>query len=301
MRFGVIGLGRMGASMARHAVEKGHSVIGFDESAEVRAEMAATHIQCARSIEELVATLASPRVIILSVPHGEPTHTCCNLLCPLLSPGDLVCDNGNSHWEDSKRHAASFAVAGIGFLDIGTSGGVSGARHGGCFMVGGERRHFERVEPILRDLAVDDDAVYYVGPTGSGHFVKLIHNAIEFGMIQSIAEGIEMLMRSEYDLDLPSLLNNWMHGSVVRSWLVELMGKALSENRDFGELCAYVEDTGEVKRVLDWALKEDIPTPVISLSQTVLMQYRDIDTPMAKAVALLRNQFGGHPVHKAGE
>lgn len=217
MRFGVIGLGRMGASMAKHGVEKGHSIVGFDESAEVRAEVAATHIQCAGSIEELVDALAFPRVIILLVPHGGPTHMCCDLLCSLLSPGDLVCDNGNSHWEDSKRHAADFAVAGICFLDIGTSGGVSAARHGACFMVGGERQDFERVEPILRDLAVDDDAVYYVGPVGSGQFVELIRNAIEFGMVQSIAEGIEMLMRSEYDLDLPSLLNNWTHGSVVRS------------------------------------------------------------------------------------
>lgn len=300
MRFGIIGLGRMGANLATHALEKGHSVVGFDQSAEARAAQASSGIECVSSLEELVSRLQPPRIIILSVPHGEPTQASCNTLRSLLSPGDLVCDNGNSHWEDSKRHAVEFNAAGIHFLDVGTSGGVSGARNGACFMVGGERADFELVQPILRDLAVDDEAVHYVGPAGSGHFVKLIHNAIEFGMIQSIAEGIEMLMRAEYDLDMPALLNHWMHGSVVRSWLVELMGKALSEHPDFSDLSTYVEDTGEVKWALDWALENDIPIPVISLSQTALMQYRDSDSPQAKAVALLRNQFGGHPVHKAG-
>jgi 6-phosphogluconate dehydrogenase len=155
------------------------------------------------------------------------------------------------------------------------------------------------VAPILRDLAVDEQGALFVGPPGSGHFVKLVHNAIEFGMVQAIGEGVELLMRSGFPLDLPRVLDNWMHGSVIRSWLVELMGTALRTERDFAELSPYVEDTGEVKWVVAWALEQDIPTPVVSLSQTMLMQYRDLDSPTAKAVALLRNQYGGHPVHRA--
>jgi len=157
------------------------------------------------------------------------------------------------------------------------------------------------VEPILRDLAVDPEGVIYAGSTGSGHFTKLVHNAIEFGMVQAIAEGVELLQRSEFSLDLPALFTNWNHGSVIRSWLVELMADALRDNPDFGRLSTYVEDTQEVKWVLSWALDRDIPTPVISDAQAALMEYRDTDWPAAKAVALLRHGYGGHPVHMAQE
>lgn len=236
--------------------------------------------------------------MVIYVPHGAPTEGVCQALRPVLTAGDIVADGGNSHWADSVRRHALFAEAGIHFLDIGTSGGVSGARHGACFMVGGERDAYDRVAPLLADLAVDAEGTFFVGPPGSGHFVKLVHNAIEFGMVQAIAEGIELLQRSGYELDLAGLFNNWMHGSVIRSWLVELMGNALRARPDFAALSTYVEDTGEVKWVLEWALERDIPTPVVSTAQTALMQYRDLDTPAAKAVALLRNQYGGHPVHR---
>jgi 6-phosphogluconate dehydrogenase len=168
-------------------------------------------------------------------------------------------------------------------------------------MAGGERDAFAVVEPLLRDLAFDAQATLFVGAPGSGHFVKLIHNAIEFGMVQAIAEGMELLQRSDFELDLPALLENWNHGSVIRSWLVELMREALEENPDLERLSTYVEDTGEVKWVLAWALERDIPSPVISDSQQALMAYRDLDWPAAKAVALLRHGFGGHPVHHADE
>ncbi|MGZ4238823.1 MAG: NAD(P)-binding domain-containing protein, partial [Solirubrobacteraceae bacterium] len=187
------------------------------------------------------------------------------------------------------------------FLDVGTSGGLRGARHGACFMAGGDRAAYELVEPLLRDLAFDSEATLFVGPPGSGHFVKLIHNAIEFGMVQAIAEGAEMLMRAEYSLDLPALFHNWNHGSVIRSWLIELMRDGLSDNPDFERLSTYVEDTGEVKWVLGWALDRDIPSPVIADSQQALMNYRDLDSAQAKAVALLRHGFGGHPVHQRVE
>ena len=299
MKFGVIGLGRMGANLARHAVEKGHEVVGYDPNQETTNKLAGEGVQPAASITELASKLGKPRIVFAYVPHGEATESVCRSLRPVLSAGDIVADGGNSHWADSKRRRAFFAEAGIRFLDVGTSGGVSGARQGACFMVGGDRETYKAVVPILRDLAVDEEGAFFVGPPGSGHFVKLVHNAIEFGMVQAIAEGVELLKRSGYELDLVGLFNNWMHGSVIRSWLVELMGKALAENPDFAGLSTYVEDTGEVKWVLDWALEQDVPVPVVSASQTALMQYRDLDWPSAKAVALLRNQYGGHPIHRA--
>jgi 6-phosphogluconate dehydrogenase len=232
------------------------------------------------------------------VPHGRPTDEVCDSLRERLDRGDVVVDGGNSHWEDSRRRHADFGREGILFADMGTSGGVWGARHGACFMVGGDEAAFELVAPLLGDLAFDERAVLFVGEPGSGHFAKLIHNAIEFGMVQAIAEGVELLARSDFALDLPALFDNWAHGSVIRSWLVELMRDELRENPDLGQLSTYVEDTGEVKWVLDWALERDIPSPVISLSQQALMCYRDLDWPAAKAVALLRHGFGGHPVHR---
>jgi 6-phosphogluconate dehydrogenase len=301
MEFGIIGLGRMGRSLARQAMEKGHHVLGYNRTQRVTDELAREGIDPATSIEELVSKLRTPRIIFVYLPHGEPTERACQTLRPLLAAGDIVVDGGNSHWSDSQRRHAFFAEAAVRFLDVGTSGGISGARHGACFMAGGDREAYEVVAPILKDLAVDDEGALFVGAPGSGHFVKLIHNAIEFGMLQAIGEGVELLKRSGYQLDLVGLFNNWMHGSVIRSWLIELMGKALAEQPDFGELSTYVEDTGEVKWVLDWALEQDIPTPAVSVAQTALIQYRDLGSPTAKAVALLRNQFGGHPLHHASE
>jgi len=301
MRFGVIGLGKMGANLARQAVEKGHQVVGYDPREKTTSDLAKDGIEPATSLADMVSKLRAPRVIFAYVPHGDATESVCQELQPLLSAGDIVADGGNSHWADSQRRHAFFAEASIWFLDVGTSGGVSGARHGACFMVGGDPQAYEVVAPLLKDLAVDEDGAFFAGPSGSGHFSKLVHNAIEFGMVQAIAEGVELLQHSNFKLDLVGLLNNWMHGSVIRSWLVELMGKALAEHPDFGDLSTYVEDTGEVKWVLDWALKQDIPLPVTSASQTALMEYRNLEWPAAKAVALLRNQYGGHPVHLASE
>ncbi len=299
MQLGIIGLGRMGANLARHAREKGHEVVGYSRSVDHSEEFAKDGIAITDSLQEVIKKLNQPRAVFIYVPHGAPTEEVCSSLRGLMAPGDIVCDGGNSHWADSQRRHAFFAEAGIHFLDVGTSGGVRGARYGACFMVGGEPDVYPAIAPVLRDLAVHDQGVFLVGGPGTGHFAKLVHNAIEFGMVQAIAEGVEMLTRSGYELDLVGLFNNWMHGSVIRSWLVDLMGRALAEHGDFGELSTYVEDTGEVKWVLDWALGQDIPTPVVSASQTALMQYRDLDWPAAKAVALLRNQYGGHPLRRA--
>ncbi len=298
MQFGIIGLGRMGGNLARHAVDKGHEAVGYDPDAAARKELEQDGVQTVATVGHLVRALSEPRVVLIYVPHGDPTEKVCQELHPLLARGDIVLDGGNSKWIDSQRRHGFFAEAGVRFLDAGTSGGVTGARHGACFMVGGDQEAYAVVAPLLRDLAVDAEGVCHVGAPGSGHFVKLIHNAIEFGMVQAIGEGVELLMRSEYQLDLPALFNNWMHGSVIRSWLVELMGKALGEYRDFNRLSTYVEDTGEVKWVLNWAMGQDVPTPVISAAQTALMLDRDLREPSAVAVALLRNQYGGHPIHQ---
>lgn len=301
MRVGIVGLGRMGANLARAALEHGHQVLGYDPAESARRELAAEGLEAAGALEELVDKLTPPRIVVVYVPHGDPTERVCEQLRALLSGGDVVVDGGNSHWEDSRRRHEAFAREGIRFLDVGTSGGLRGARHGACFMAGGDRAAYELVEPLLRDLAFDNEATLFVGPPGSGHFVKLIHNAIEFGMVQAIAEGAEMLMRAEYSLDLPALFHNWNHGSVIRSWLIELMRDGLRDNPDFERLSTYVEDTGEVKWVLGWALDRDIPSPVIADSQQALMNYRDLDSAQAKAVALLRHGFGGHPVHQRVE
>jgi 6-phosphogluconate dehydrogenase len=298
MRFGIVGLGRMGANFARLALEKGHEVVGYNKDPAATRDLAGEGLEPADSLEDLASKLPSPRVVLIYVPHGDATEEVCRDLAKTFGPGDIVIDGGNSHWSDSRRRGALLADADIRFLDVGTSGGVEGARQGACFMAGGSRDAFEVVEPLLKSLAVDDAGVFFAGGAGVGHFVKLVHNAIEFGMVQAIAEGVELLDGWDEKLDKPGLFENWMHGSVIRSWLVELMGRALREETDFSKLSTYVEDTGEVKWVVDWALEKDIPLPVTSASQTALMQYRDIDSPQAKAHALLRNQYGGHPVHQ---
>jgi 6-phosphogluconate dehydrogenase len=301
MRFGMIGLGRMGANLVRHALERGHEAVAHDHDARLVDALAADGAEPAGSIAALVDALSPPRLVLVYVPHGAPTDQVCEALYGLLAPGDVAIDGGNSHWEDSRRHHAEFARRDIRFVDLGTSGGIRGARHGACFMAGGDEHGYALAERLLTDLAYDERATVFVGDPGSGHFVKLIHNAIEFGMVQAIAEGVELLERSGFVLDLPALFDNWAHGSVIRSWLIELMRDALREPADLDRLATYVEDTGEVKWVLDWALNRDIPSPVISDSQQALMAYRDLDWPAAKAVALLRHGFGGHPVHQAEE
>jgi len=299
MKFGVIGLGRMGASLSRHAIARGHSVVGVTR--DPTPDLTSAGLEVVNTVEGLAAALNAPRLVFVYVPHGEATDEVCTALRESLSAGDVVVDGGNSHWDDSIRRARAFAEAGVRFLDMGTSGGVPGAQQGACFMVGGDLEAYQAVEPILLDLAIDREAVIHAGPAGAGHFAKLVHNAIEFGMVQAIAEGVELLKRSDYEFDLPALFTNWNHGSVIRSWLVELMGQALQSHPNFELLSPYVEDTGEVKWVVRWALDRDVPTPVIAASQTELMRDRDLASPSAKAVALLRNAYGGHPVHLAGE
>jgi 6-phosphogluconate dehydrogenase len=296
MKFGIIGLGRIGGGLALQALEKGHEVIGFNRSPEDTRTLAKDGLEPTFSLDELVGKLDAPRLILLSVPHGKATDDNITELKDALDQGDVLADSGNSHWKESVRHYADLKTRGIAFLDVGTSGGVDGARHGACFMVGGDRDAFKMAEPLLRDLAVPEGVVH-AGPAGAGHFVKLIHNAIEFGMVQAIAEGVDLLARSDYDLDLPALFHNWGHGSVIRGWLVELMERGLSEH-ELDRLSSHVEDTREVRWAVEYALEKEAWIPVIAQSELALYRYRDPDSAAGKAVALLRHGFGDHPLQK---
>ncbi len=296
----MVGLGRMGAGLSRQAVGRGHEVVGYNLDAAATEAVAKDGLEPAWSLGPRGSARATARPTPLRPPWRGDGGDLSGAQAAALT-GDVLVDGGNSHWQDSERRHALFSEAGVRLLDMGTSGGLKGASEGACFMVGGEREGFELVAPLLRDLAVDEGGVVFAGRPGAGHFAKLVRNAIEFAMLQAIPEGVEMLGRCDYDLDVPSLLDNWMHGSVIRSWLVELMRDGLRAEPDLDELSTYVEDTAEVKWVLRWALERDIPTPVTGDAQTALMQYRDPDSVQAKAVALLRHGFGGHPVHRAGE
>ena len=234
---------------------------------------------------------------MIYVPHGQAVDEVGRDLRSALEPGDVVADCGNSHWTDSQTRHAAFSDGGIYFLDIGTSGGLPGALHGACFMVGGDKDGFEVVKPLLTRLAVDPAGVFFAGGPGSGHFVKIVHNAIEFGIVQAISEGVALLDRWEHSLDIAGLLAHWNHGSVIRSWLLELGAEALADGVELEGLSDYVEDTGEVKWMLHWAIDRDLPTPVTAVAQTALMQYRDERSVQAKMHALIRNRFGGHPLH----
>lgn len=298
MKFGIIGLGRMGANLALHALEQGHTVVGYNRDATKVEKLVDAGGEGAHSIGELAQELESPRVAFVYVPHGGPTASVLEELCEVFGEGDIVIDGGNSLWSPDEGLHAKFEREGIRYLDMGTSGGITGARDGAAFMVGGDREAFEHVRPLLVDLAIDEQAVFHAcAEPGAGHFVKLVHNAIEFGMVQAIAEGVEVLRAADYEIDLPGLFEHWNHGTVIRSWLVELMGKALSETTEFEDLSTFVEDTGEVKWVVNWALDHDIPTPVTTMAQQMLSYYRNVDSGQAKASALLRNQYGGHPIH----
>ena len=295
MKFGIIGLGRMGGSLARLAMDKGHRVAGYNKAAPRTEALTREGLDPAFSLAELVEKLQRPRILVIYVPHGKPTDDTIAELTGLLELGDVVADGGNSHWKDSIRHYEELKASGIAFLDVGTSGGVEGARAGACFMVGGDAAAFALVEPLLRDLAVPE-GVLHAGPPGAGHFVKLIHNAIEFGMLQAMGEGLDLLVRSDYPLDLPALFHNWSHGSVIRGWLVELMERGLREH-PLEELSSTVEDTREVKWAVQYALEKEAWIPVIAQSELALYRYRDPESVAGKGVALLRHGFGGHPLH----
>lgn len=294
MRLGIIGFGKMGGNLAIQAVEKGIVVVGKARSK--KPDLEAKGVMVVTDYESFMSLLEPPRVIYLSLPAGPTVDTVLEELAPYLQKGDVVMDGGNSFYLDSIRREQEMWNHGIYFLDCGTSGGIDGARNGACFMVGGKVEGVKRAEPILKMLAVKDGYVH-TGEPGSGHFVKLVHNGIEFGMLQAIGEGFALLRGSEFTLDLPEIFKNWSHGSVIRSWLVELMEKGLRA-QNVNAIESYVEDTGEVNWLVQDALNKEIPIPVISQSIMELFKSREEKSDAYKAIALMRHGFGGHPFGK---
>lgn len=291
--FGLIGLGRMGGNLARQALEKKIRVVGLAaEPAEP--DLLAAGLVEIRDYAGFREQLQAPRVVLLYIPAGEAIDASLDLLAEVLEPGDIIVDGGNSYWGDSIRRAKRLKEKGIDFLDMGTSGGVEGARHGACFMVGGERRAVERVEPMLLDLCAPGGYVH-AGPSGAGHFVKLVHNGIEFGMLQAIGEGVDLLENFHETIDVAGTLSCWRFGSVIRGWLIDLMAAAYREKGGMDEVPGYVEDTGEVNWLVDDAIRMEVPAPVITQSVIQLLASRDRRQGWARAVAMMRHGFGGHP------
>ncbi|MGC1240967.1 MAG: decarboxylating 6-phosphogluconate dehydrogenase [Chryseosolibacter sp.] len=300
MQIALIGLGKMGFNLGLNLHHQKHEVLAFDLNQQTVASIKERGITTANSIEQLVNALTGRRVVWLMIPAGAAVDLTLQELTPLLRAGDIVIDGGNSNYKDTMRRAKKLESHGIEFLDCGTSGGTDGALHGICAMLGGKKDAFQYCEPFIRDIAVPNGYLY-CGPSGAGHFVKMIHNGIEYGMMQSIAEGFEVLHKSEFNLDLKSVAGVWNHGSVVRSWLMELTENALSKDPKLEGIKGIMHSSGEGKWTLETALEKQIATPVIALS--LLMRYRSLeeDTFSGKIVAALRNEFGGHAVEKARE
>jgi len=291
--YGVVGLGLMGGNLARQALEKGIRVVGHTLEG-APPDMLEAGLEEAASLQDLKDNLSVPRAVFLYVPAGPVVDKLLDDLAAILDKGDVIVDGGNSYWGDSIRRHERLKEQGVRLVDLGTSGGFDGARHGACFMAGGEPEAISRVEPILEELAVDGGYVH-AGPPGSGHFTKLVHNGIEFGMLQAIGEGMDLLEHYRDDLDVAEVLRCWRNGSVIRSWLVDLMEKAYRSEGGLSEIPAYVEDTGEVNWLVDDALHMEVPIPVISQSVMQLFASRDSDKNWARSIAMMRHGFGGHP------
>ncbi len=292
----MVGLGRMGANMARRLVEHGHEVVVYDRDASrVDAEVRNGAVG-ATSLDEVVAQLDPPRAVWVMVPSGEATLTTISTLAGLLEAGDTVVDGGNSNYKESKRSSTQLAQLGIDFIDAGVSGGLWGAKDGYCLMVGGNDTAVARLEPVFVDLATTDGYAH-VGPPGAGHYTKMVHNGVEYGLLQSYAEGFALLEAAEeLHLDLHQVAALWNHGSVVRSWLLELAERALSDDEQFASVRGYVEDSGEGRWTVEEAVERGVPAPVITASLFERFGSRDDERFAARVIAALRNQFGGHAV-----
>jgi 6-phosphogluconate dehydrogenase len=291
MNLGMVGLGRMGANMVERLREHGHTVETYARTNPERT---------ADSLVELAAKLPEPRVVWLMIPAGDPTESAFQTLLGLLEDGDIVVDGGNSNFRDSQRRAAEAGKKRVAFLDAGVSGGIWGLNEGYCVMVGGDAEAFGRVEPFLKDLT-EKGGYAHVGPSGAGHFVKMVHNGIEYGMMQSLAEGFEILEASEFPLDLDQVAALWQHGSVVRSWLLDLLVLALQQDPGLEQIRGYVDDSGEGRWTVFNAIDESVPAPAITMALFARFASRQDESFAAKVNAALRQQFGGHAVKAAVE
>lgn len=295
MKLGFVGLGKMGGNMVRRLLAGGHEIVAYARSEDSIREAESRGAAGARSLAELCGKLSAPRAVWLMIPAGKPVEDAIAQLGGLLSAGDVVIDGGNSRFSDSARHGSDLAAKGIGFLDAGTSGGVWGLKNGYCLMVGGKAEHFRMLEPALATLA-PPEGYAHVGPSGAGHYVKMVHNAVEYTMLQGYGEGFEMLRASGYDLDLPQVARLWTHASVVRSWLLDLLVRAFEQDPKLADIKGYVEDSGEGRWTLHEAIERAVPTPALADALFARFSSRQAESYSAKVIAALRNQFGGHAV-----
>ena len=298
MELGMIGLGRMGGNMVQRLLLGGHRVVAYDRSAPAVVASQSQGADGASSLGELVDQLASPRAVWIMVPAGQPTDDTIDSLILLMSPGDTILDGGNSNYKDSMRRADKLAAYGMDFMDVGTSGGIWGLAEGYSLMIGGKPETFRRLEPIFQTLAPSVDKGYsHVGMVGAGHFVKMVHNGVEYGLMQAYAEGFEIMdAKQEFGLNLRQIAETWRYGSVVRSWLLDLAVDALAADPNLENLQAYVDDSGEGRWTVQEAVDLAVPAPVITLSLQQRFRSRQEQPFGAKMLAALRQQFGGHAV-----
>ena len=286
MKLGMVGLGRMGSGMTERLRRDGHEIMTYDPKVE----------STASSLEELATQLEAPRAVWMMIPSGDPTEAVFHELLGIVESGDTIVDGGNSNFHDSKRRNAEASEKGIEFVDVGVSGGVWGLKEGFCLMAGGPDEPVKRLEPVLRSLAPEDGWAH-VGPSGAGHFVKMVHNGIEYGLMQSYGEGFEIMHASEYDLDFDQISGIWRYGSVVRSWLLELLHDAFAEHGgDLTDIAGYVADSGEGRWTVDAAINENVPAPAMTMALFMRFASRQDESFAAKVSAALRQQFGGHAV-----
>ncbi len=303
MRLAMIGLGKMGANMARRLCRKGIEVVGYDRDAATVAGLAAeTSMVAAVSVADAVSQLTAPRVVWLMLPSGDPTENQLKELAVMLSPGDVVIDGGNSNYKDSQRRGAWLAELGIEFMDAGTSGGVWGLDNGYCLMVGGSKEVAAIMQPVLQALAPAPDRGWaHVGPVGAGHYSKMLHNGIEYGMMQALAEGLDLLKnKKEFDFDLAQLTELWRHGSVVRSWLLDLTADALKDDQELAAIAPHVSDSGEGRWTVIDSVEQGVAAPVLTLALQMRFASQD-DTGYAnRLLAMMRNALGGHAIKRDG-
>jgi 6-phosphogluconate dehydrogenase len=307
MQIAIAGLGRIGAGMARRLARGGHEVVAWNRHTPVATDLAAEpenagHVTVADSLESIATLMSAPRHVVISVPSGDATNEMVERLAGILSGGDVIVDAGNSNFHDSQRRAGELAARGLEFLDMGVSGGIWGLQVGFCAMVGGKREVFEGFEPAVRSLA-PENGYLYCGPSGAGHYVKMVHNWIEYGLMQAYGEGFDIMHASEFGIDLGAVARLWNNGSVIRSWLLELAGDAFAkEGNDLAEIRGWVADSGEGRWTVAEAIEHDVPAPIITLS--LLQRFRsrrDPDSFTDRVLAALRNEFGGHAVKSPDE
>jgi 6-phosphogluconate dehydrogenase len=298
MELGMIGLGRMGGNMAERLQRAGHRVVGTSRSRQTVDEARARGLECVYSVPELLAALSPPRAVWVMVPAGEPTEAMLAQLAAQLQPGEIIIEGGNSNYHDTQRRATELKDSGLHLVDVGTSGGIWGLQEGYSLMIGGEAEPVERLRPLIEALAPAPDRGWgHVGPSGAGHFVKMIHNGIEYGMMQALAEGFAIMHAKEpLGLDLAQIATLWQHGSVVRSWLLDLTAAALQQDASLAEVAPYVSDSGEGRWTVQEGIDLDVPCPVITLSLIERLASRDSEGYGNRLLAVMRQQFGGHAI-----